>query len=216
MASRGELNAAITAWREAHLEEPRDEVIASRYADALADAGRKAELAEFIPTSPLPEYNKSYYLLRADEDNLVIDLATEVLSEPGAIKEGQYDGRAILRINRAIALKRLGRAEEMRADLSFLEQNGDTAEAALRAGVAALKKDRKTMFEALEEALGETLAPKSLMVFPVFEDYRDDAEFLDLVRMSQLEEEWSHERVGQPGHEVSEETGEERHAGDAG
>ena len=43
----------------------------------------------------------------------------------------------------------------MTDDLDFLEQNGDTEEANIKAGVAALKRDKEGMIAALEEALNE-------------------------------------------------------------
>ena len=70
----------------------------------------------------------------------------------------------------------------MMANLDFLEQNGDTAEASIKAGVAALKGDREEMFIALNESLHKTISPEQLMVFPVFEDYREDPDFLKLAR----------------------------------
>ena len=72
----------------------------------------------------------------------------------------------------------------MVADLDFLEQNGDTAEASIRAGVAALRGDKVTMFAALDESLHKTISPKQLRVFPVFEDYRDDPDFPSIDRVS--------------------------------
>ena len=187
LSSRGEFNEAIISWKQAHEEEPENGIIAYQYADALADAGRDVDLANFIPTSPLADYNKTYFLLRAGLNQEVIELATRSLSEPTVITGGHYDGRAIVRINRAIALKRLGQTNEMNVDLEFLEANDDTADAALRAGVAALRKEKREMLLALREALDVSLSPKLVMVFPVFEDYRDDSEFLEVVRSSEFE-----------------------------
>ena len=53
LSLRGEFDAAIPIWKEAYEEEPTDAFIAYQYADVLADAGKNAELAEFIPKSPL-------------------------------------------------------------------------------------------------------------------------------------------------------------------
>ena len=111
-----------------------------------------------------------------------VDLATANLNEPATIKSGDSADLAIVRINRAIALKRLGRTDEMNYDLDFLEANGDTAEANIKAGVAALRQDKAGMIAALREALMETLSPESLQVFPVFEDYRNDPDFLKLAK----------------------------------
>ena len=56
--------------------------------------------------------------------------------------ESRAGGAAYIRINRAIALKRLGRIDEMMADLDFLEDNGHTDETNIRVGVAALRGDK--------------------------------------------------------------------------
>ena len=87
-------------------------------------------------------------------------------------------------INRAIALKRLGRVDDMMKDIAYLELNGDTAEPNIQAGVAALKGDRKTMFLALKDCLHSTVSPEHLKLFPVFEDYQEDSEFLELIKSS--------------------------------
>ena len=69
----------------------------------------------------------------------------------------------------------------MNTDLDFLEENGDTAEwDNIRAGVAALRGDRKELFSALSTSLGKTIFPRNVRQFPVFEDYWDDAEFMKL------------------------------------
>ena len=69
----------------------------------------------------------------------------------------------------------------MMSDLESLEQNIDPAETAIKAGVAALKGEKEEMFIALKDALHKTIEPENLMVFPVFEDYRDDPDFLKFV-----------------------------------
>ena len=75
-------------------------------------------------------------------------MATEALAESATTKGSSSHDRAIVRINRAIALKRLGCTAEMMDDLSLLEQNGDTVEANIKAGVAALKGNKEEMFAA--------------------------------------------------------------------
>ena len=74
-SSRGEFDEAIPIWEQAYIEDPNDQSIAHHYADALADAGKYKELAEFIPGSPLTADNKTYFLLRAGKNQEVIDLA---------------------------------------------------------------------------------------------------------------------------------------------
>ena len=178
LSSRGQFDKAIPIWKQAYKENPSNLSIAHRYAHALADAGRNDDLAEFIHASPLRDDDKTYFLLRSGRNKEVIDMASEIL------QGGQHDGIEFARINRAIALKRLNRTDEMMKDLEFLEENGDTASSNIKAGVAALKGDKDGMFVALHEALYETIPPRELMNFPVFEDYRDDRDFLDLVRQA--------------------------------
>ena len=143
LLSRGEFQEAIPIWEQIYKKDPHDSDIAYQYAKALAGGGKSEELAEFVLDSPLPAYNKTYFLLRAGRNKEVIEIATKSLDELVAVKGRRDPDRAITRINRAIALKRLGRTEEMMADLDFLDQNGDTAAENIRAGVAALKGDRK-------------------------------------------------------------------------
>ena len=176
----GESRDAIPVWKQAYREDPNNESIARRYAEALADEGRDEELAEVVSESCLSADTKTYYLLRIGRNQEVIDLATGILTNPVVASGNLVYERAIVVINRAIALKRLDRKDEMMADLNYLEQSGDTNRANIRAGVAALKGDKEEMFAALREAMHETILPKSLRVFPVFEDYRDDPEFLKL------------------------------------
>ena len=188
LSSRGQLSEAIPIWQRALEEAPNNINIAYRYADALAGAGKIEELAKFVPDSRLSVDNKAYFLLRAGHNQEVIDLVDKSLDESDEIKSGPNDDKAIARINRAIALKRLGRTEEMMNDLEFLEHNGGTADASIRAGVAALKGDRADMLTALGECLNETISPEDLEVFPVFEDYQDDPVFVDFV--SSAKQEW--------------------------
>ena len=181
LSSRGEFQEALPVWERAYKEDPEDEAIAYRYAVALADAGENEKLAEFLTEAPMHAHNRTYFLLRVGDNQGVIDIATKILSEPATIKSRGED-RAIARINRAIALKRLGRTSEMMADLDFLERNGDTEGANIRAGVASLKGDKDEMLLALKESLNKTISLEQVRVFPVFEDYRDDPDFLDLIR----------------------------------
>ena len=182
LSSIGEFSKAIPIWEQAFNEDPTGRFIADGYADALAAAGKDEELAEFVSEAPIAIHNKVYFLLRAGRNQEVIDLATTALSEPSTTERSRSEHREYVRINRAIALKRLGRRDEMMADLDFLEQNGDPREVNIRAGVAALRGDKEGMFAALNQALHKTITPQQLTQFPVFEDYRDDSDFLELIR----------------------------------
>ena len=180
LSSMGKYDEAIPIWKQAHVEDADNLHIAYRYADALAHAGKNEELVSFVHGSGLSSDNKTYFLLRAGRNQEVVDLATAALSEAALRKSSLHGALNIVRINRAIALKRLGHTGEMKADLNFLEENGDTTETNMRAGVAALRGEREEMFVALGEALDKTISREQLMVFPVFEDYRDDADFVKL------------------------------------
>ena len=177
LSSRGEYSEAMPIWERAYEEDPTDITIAYQYADALAGAGKDEKLAKLVAEVPMLVHDSVYFLLRAGQNQQVIDVATAALSEPVTTPGVEY-----IRINRAIALKRLGRADEMMADLDFLEQNRDTAEDNIRAGVAALRGDKQEMFDALHQSLHKTITPRQLTQFPVFEDYRDDPDFLEFIR----------------------------------
>ena len=180
LSSQGKLQEAVAAWKEAYEEDPENKRIAYHYADALAKTERTDDLVNFISGSPLTADDITYFLLRAGHNQEVIDLATKILDAPATVNRRNNTDRAIARINRAIALKRLGRTDEMMSDLEFMEQNGDTAEDNIQAGVAALKGDRKTLFIALNASFGKTIFLDNLRTFSVFEDYRDDPEFIKL------------------------------------
>ena len=182
LSSMGEHDRALQTLEQAYEEDPTNPPIAHQYATTLAVTGRFDELAEFIPNSPIPVHNKTYFLLRAGQDQEVVDLASKNLDQSIATKGGDSDAREFTRINRAIALKRLGRADEMNADLDFLEQNGDTADPNIRAGVAALRGDKEEMLVTLEGSLFKIISPEELRTFPVFEDYQDDPDFAKLAR----------------------------------
>ena len=181
MSSMNKADAAIPVWEQAYKEDPTNTFIAAQYADALADTGKNEALTAFVLESPLPAGNKTYFLLRAGENRRVIELATPILAVPTTIRGNSHENLAVIRINRAIALKRLGRIEEMLADLDLLEMQGDTADLMIKVGVAALKGEREAMMIALSEAIHKSITPKQLKEFPVFEDYQEDPEFIELL-----------------------------------
>ena len=187
LAAKGEVEKALIVWDQAYEEDPHDIGIAGSYAEALLAAGKHEKLAQFVPDSPLSDDQKIYLLLRAEENELVVDLASEVLNMTSKSHSDASLDKAYIRINRAIALKRLDRIEEMERDLETLGQDGSTADINLRAGVAALRGNKEEMFIAIEQALGKSLSSHQLVEFPVFEDYRDDPEFRRLIERAMLE-----------------------------
>ena len=181
LTSIGQPEEAALAWKRAYAENPQNMAIAHEYADALVASGDHEQLSAFIFDSPLSDSDKAYFLLRIGENHRVIEVATSNLAQRSTDRRfGNFD-RAVVRINRAIALKRLGRISEMKSDLDYMELNDDTSDARLRAGIAALRGDKKAMFAALAECLHTELSPTELEIFPVFEDYREDPEFLELI-----------------------------------
>jgi hypothetical protein len=158
-----------------------DSECAFDYADTLARLGKTAVLKEFIPGSALDEVNKGYFLLFVGDDEAVIRQATSALG-------GDEVESWVARINRAIAYKRLGRKSKMNKDLDEIEDGMKSEPSikfyvpALKAGVAALRRDKKGMLKALREALNKGyLRIKDVELYPVFEDYRNDADFKSLI-----------------------------------
>lgn len=178
LSSMNNIDGAVRIWERAYAEDPENEFVATQYADALADAEKNDSLTEFVVKSPIDDANKTYFLLRAGSNQEVIDFATVALASSSSAGSNRQQERAVIRINRAIALKRLGRMDEMGSDLDYLERRGDTANPRVKAGVAALRGDKKAMFEALNETMHKSLYPSQLKEFPVFEDYQDDPEFI--------------------------------------
>ena len=188
LGSRGLFDDAILLWEKAFDQEPEDKGLAFRYADTLALAERYEELGQFMKRAPFTPENATFYYLRAFRNEDVLALASEVLEgrPHGSYStteniSGRYFNPSYVRLNRAIALKRLGRSQDMEADLDFLEANEDTIQDNIRAGVAALRGNKDEMFEALNECLYVTLTPRQLKTFPVFEDFQDDGDFLEFV-----------------------------------
>ena len=182
LVSMGQMDDAILSWEKAVDQEPENTRLASRYAETLASAERYEQLGEFIKRAPFSPEHATYFYLRAFRNEDVISLATETLDRQGLGRQTLDDERlSIVIINRAIALKRLGRREEMEADLNYLEANGLLDEDNIIAGVAALRGDKQGMIKAIQKCLFQTIMPPQLLTFPVFEDYQEDAEFQQFV-----------------------------------
>ena len=80
LSSMGQTEQAVLVWERAYAENPTDIRIANEYADALADSDNYEKLNDFVLESPLQDSNKTYYLLRADQNEKVIDLANARLA----------------------------------------------------------------------------------------------------------------------------------------
>lgn len=182
LSSRGDYDEAISILQQVLSEDPKDESISHLYADTLASAGKTQELAAFIPKSAMTVDNKIYFLLRIGQNQRVLDLSSEILNAKSLASDEESVTSEVVRINRAIALKKLGKIDEMNADLDYLEQKEGPRYANLRAGIAALRGNKEEMLALLKDSLHKTITPEHLMEFPVFEDYRNDPNFVELVK----------------------------------
>ena len=181
LTAMGRSSEAVVEWERAYKADPEDFLVTHSYADALIDAGEAKELSALVANAPELQVHRSYLLLRAGLNEEVIDFVVQELGRTSDPDDDLSEPKQILIINRAIALKRLGRTDEMRTDLELLEEAGYTDEINMKAGVAALKGDRAEMLATLDKCVPEMIAPSQLREFPVFEDYQDDPDFIQLV-----------------------------------
>ena len=188
LSARGEQQRALAVWESAYKEDPDDVSISYNYAEALASAEEYEKLAEFVTQSANTVANKAYFLLHAGKNERVVELTTEAIKQSTRSEQRPEFDVGYTRINRAIALKRLGRRSEMERDLRYLQRQGHTKEPALKAGVAALRGEKQEMLAAIRKALPDNLGQKQLLEFPVFEDYKDDPEFCQIIADANLEE----------------------------
>ena len=177
----GNYAEAIPLWREAYKDDPDNAGVEYYFADTLARAEAYEELEQFVLSASFSIENKLYFLLRGQRNDRALEIANEALGSQAAVPLVESNGRNIVIVNRAIALKRLNREEEMLAGLAELEESGSVDEPHTMAGVAALRGDRDLMLESLRQAVGTKLSRDDLIVFPVFEEYRDDPEFIAIV-----------------------------------
>ncbi|MQY58157.1 MAG: hypothetical protein GH144_00920 [Clostridia bacterium] len=173
MRRKGDLEQAADYLKLDTHDNPDDPLCAYDYAWILVELGKTEILKEFIPSSAVDEENKTYFLLFINDDDEVIRQANKVVkSEPGSL---------IARINRAIAYKRLNKISEMEKDLKEIEEREPTE--SLRAGIAALRKDKREMLKILSVAVDKRiLSTAHIKIFPVFEDYHSDEDFKKFVR----------------------------------
>ena len=189
LSRRGETIGAVNAWREAYQEDASNPEIMHGYESALIQAGLNDELATYAMESGQDITHRIYLFLQAGHNQSVIEEATNALSDAS---EGltDLDDSAYIRINRAIALKRLGETDSMKVDLEHLKSNeieymrlgGEGSETPFLAGIAALEGNKEEMLDAISKALAVgLLTPRNLQEFPVFEDYRNDEDFKNLI-----------------------------------
>lgn len=151
LVEAGELVEAINLLQMAHEENPEDDGIAYLYANTLADAERFDDLAAVIPTLPLDAAQRSYFLLRAGQDQEVLALASQVMSTPSSVSAMSRPELSIVLINGAIAMKRQDNHKNMCAVLDFLEVFGYDEDVRIRIGITALRGLKDDMMALLKE-----------------------------------------------------------------
>lgn len=177
LRQKRDLESALEEVEKAYAQNMDDTSIAWEKASLLDRLDKRDELQELIKARPLGkdpiwDSTKSYFLLRTNDNKGAKAIAAEVLDS--------HPRDHIARINRAIALKRLGRHEAMEKELSNLE--GRRIKEDIRAGIAALRRDKNEMLFLLEKALDKGLiTPDQVEMFVVFEDYWGDNDLVNLL-----------------------------------
>ena len=177
---QGNQDIALGWWQQAYDADKTDEWAASHVMGLLADLGQLDKLQQLVESAPLGD-DPTYWNLLAGRNHDVIRLAEDILAENPFLE--------FTRINKAIALKRLGRHEEKETEVLFLEgqlRDGllqyNTNPISLLAGVEALRDNRERLLDRLGEAIKrKELSPRDARRFPVFEDFRNDKAFKSLV-----------------------------------
>jgi len=172
LKEQGDYNSALKYMELAIYENSENLRCAYNYADLLRILDKKDELKKYLGKSPLGNDNKSYFMLFTGDDNGLIEFADKALEkEP----ENYY-----IRINRAIAYKRLNNRVAMNKDLKIIEEMKPND--AIIVGIAALRKNKQELFPLLDTAIkNKWIGIDNLLIFPVFEDYINDADFLHFI-----------------------------------
>lgn len=168
LKEEGDIDGALASMKLAVNEDKEDKECAWEYANMLAQLDRTTELKDFVDDSALRDEDKVYFrLYYHDDEGLLKYVSEKLLNDPNNIFH---------RINKAIALKRLKKTEELTEDLDILE--GLKPSISIMAGVESLRGRKKDMLSHLDTVLTRKLLTKEdMMEFPVFEDYREDEEF---------------------------------------
>lgn len=187
LMSQGDLDRALQIWEQVYDDDPTDANTTYAYANALAEAGENDRLSKLIDNSEMAAHNKTYFLLRADQNEKVIEVANRFLTSPMASDRSMRHEAPIVMVNQAIAQRRLGQNEQMLVTLDLMEALGYDSDRTYSIAIAALRGEKDVMIDALKEGSRRAFSPMELRVFPLFEHYRDDPEFVELVE--RLEEE---------------------------
>ena len=184
----GDLDGAIENMSQAFKENPEDASIALELAKSLSSANKKDDLLEFLKTAPLDAANKSYFMLLANENENVIEIVDRALAANPANPLNEFG-----RINKAIALKRLGKKREMEDEIRRLEASGIMRKpffsVVLAAGMSALRNNKADMLKHIKRALLQRqITPINVRTYPVFEDYKEDKELEEILREAEKQE----------------------------
>ncbi len=175
---RNDLEHAVTILQKAIAENPANSAVAViQLVELLFKMSRIPELLDVIDNLPIDAGNKSYYLLRANANERVIAVVDEALLGP--VKDSLSE--AVMRINKAIALKRLGRTDGMERELAAVDElvkKGLRWPHVIAAGLAALRHDREAAQLHIGRAVSRgQLTFEQVIAFPVFAELLQDPEF---------------------------------------
>ena len=180
-SSQGDLEHAIPLWEQVYKEDPTDAAALYAYANSLADAGEYDRLSDLVTDSDMGAYNQTYFLLRAGKDEKVIEVARDFLTGPLAMDRSALGEISIVMVNQAIAQRRLGQTENLTLTLDRLEALGYDDNSRFKVAIAALRGDKSAMLNVLKERTGKIFSARELTIFPLFEQYRDDPDFKNLI-----------------------------------
>ena len=183
--SRGDWDGAISLLQQELVDNPKDSLIAYELGELLALAERKEELRDLARKALFDSANHTFFLLLAEDNEGVLEVSEVALSQERF--ESDISSTALItKINRAIALKRLGRSIELEVELSTFPEESHPARKGMwqiTTGLAALANDKEKMLEYMERALrARQITVQQARMYPVFENYWSDEEFSKLLR----------------------------------
>ena len=146
------------------------------------EAGKNDRLLNLIDGADMAAHNKTYFLLRADQNENVIEVANQFLASPLASDRSMRHEAPIVMVNKAIAQRRLGQRPQMLVTLDLMQAFGYANDRPFGIAIAALRGEKDAMISALKERPNEFFTARALRVFPLFEEFRDDPDFIDLIK----------------------------------
>ena len=85
-------------------------------------------------------------------------------------------------VNQAIAQRRLSNRAQMLVTVDLMEAFGYASDRVFGIAIAALRGEKDAMIDALKERPNQIFTARELRVFPLFEEFRDDPDFINLVK----------------------------------